>query len=95
MTLPICIQQAFSFLVELRAHNDSENEEFDFRKQILLANEMFNFNWADIYWTYITMDPFIKWSLLQLKENTRTEREHCSSNMSSILNAHFTDTCLL
>lgn len=44
MTLPICILQAFSFLVELRAHNDSENEEFDFRKQILLASEMFNFH---------------------------------------------------
>lgn len=70
MTLRICILRSVRFLVDRRAHNDTKNEECDFRKQLLLASEMFNFNWADVYWTSITMDPFIKWSLLEQKENT-------------------------
>lgn len=32
MTLPVCILQAFSLLVELSAHNNFINKEFDFRK---------------------------------------------------------------
>ena len=81
-----------SFLVALRALiNDSKYEEFYFRKQILLACEMFNFNWVDIYWTYTTMTLFIKWSLGQLKENTTST----ISLTSFILNEHFTDTWLL
>lgn len=49
MTIPISILQAFSFFVELRAHDDCKNEEFDFRKGIFMTFKSFNFNIEQIF----------------------------------------------